>query len=111
MFAAVARTHYVCLDCRVSYKQGHDPRRARVCPRCTRPLIHAGSAFEAPPRRDVAAWRTLAVLLHAGVAFHKSCCDGPGYRPRNLREVRQRLRWARRNDAPVADALTRCDLP
>ena len=100
------KTHYVCLPCRVSLKQPYDRARQRSCPRCAGPMLHAGSAFAAPPRRDRAAWRTLTVLLNAGVGFHKSCCGGPGHRPRSLREVRQSLVHARRYDVPVARALT-----
>lgn len=74
-------------------------------------MIHAGSAFAPPRRRDAAAWRTLTVLLHAGVGFHKSCCGGPGFRPRTLREVRERLTYARRTGEPAARALSRYDLP
>ncbi|MEU9703497.1 deoxyxylulose-5-phosphate synthase [Streptomyces sp. NPDC047981] len=82
------KTSYVCLPCRASYKQPYDEARERRCPRCARVMIHAGSAFAPPPRRDKAAWRTLTLLLNAGVGFHKSCCGGPGYRPRELREAR-----------------------
>ncbi|WP_415950122.1 deoxyxylulose-5-phosphate synthase [Streptomyces sp. KLOTTS4A1] len=107
------KTSYVCLPCRASYKQPypgyHD--HARVCPRCAGPLIHVGSAFAAPKRRDTAAWRTLSVLLHAGVRFHKSCCGGPGYRPRTLSEVRERMAYARATGEPFAQALVRRDLP
>lgn len=105
-----AKTSYVCLPCRASYKQPYDRPRQRICPRCALPLIHAGSAFAAPRRRDVAAWRTLTVLLNAGVGFHKTCCGGPGYRPRTLREVRERMAHARRSGEPVAKALVRYDL-
>ncbi|WP_239514035.1 hypothetical protein [Streptosporangium sp. 'caverna'] len=110
---AHAKTSYVCLPCRASYKQpypgpGHDDRS---CPRCAEPLIHVGSAFAAPRRRDVAGWRTLSVLLHAGVRFHKSCCGGPGYRPRTLREVRTRMAHARTTGEPFARALVRRELP
>ncbi|MFD4794472.1 deoxyxylulose-5-phosphate synthase [Streptomyces anulatus] len=101
------KTSYVCLPCRVSFKQPHDRARQRNCPRCAEPMIHAGSAFAAPRRRDVAAWRALVVLLNAGVGFHKSCCGGPGFRPRTLREVRERLTYARRSGTPVAEALVR----
>ncbi|RAJ44843.1 hypothetical protein K353_01420 [Kitasatospora sp. SolWspMP-SS2h] len=104
---AHAKTSYVCLPCRASYKQPYDRERARTCPRCSEPLVHAGSAFAAPRRRDTAAWRTLAVLLNAGVGFHKSCCGGPGYRPRTPREVRERMAHARRTGEPVAEALVR----
>lgn len=102
-----AKTSYVCLPCRASYKQPHDRDRKRVCPRCARLLVHVGSAFAPPRRRDTAAWRTLSVLLHAGVRFHKSCCGGPGYRPRTPREVRERLTHAARTGEPVAAALVR----
>ncbi|MFD8802888.1 deoxyxylulose-5-phosphate synthase [Streptomyces atroolivaceus] len=107
-----SKTSYVCLPCRASYKQPYDSERGvRVCPRCARTLIHVGSAFAAPRRRDTAAWRTLSVLLHAGVRFHKSCCGGPGYRPRTLREVKERTAYARRSGEPFARALVRPELP
>ncbi|MCT9092982.1 deoxyxylulose-5-phosphate synthase [Streptomyces sp. ASQP_92] len=100
------------MPCRASYKQPYPgrPEPGRVCPRCAEPLIHVGSAFAAPKRRDVAAWRTLSVLLHAGVRFGKSCCGGPGYRPRTLREVRERMAYARATGEPFARALVRRDL-
>ncbi|MFE5189946.1 deoxyxylulose-5-phosphate synthase [Streptomyces sp. NPDC056628] len=106
------KTAYVCLSCRASYKQPYDrDRPRRICPRCARPLIHAGSAFAAPPRRDRDAWRVLTVLLHAGIRFHKSCCGGPGYRPRTLREVRERMAYARRTGESFARALVHYDVP
>ncbi len=108
---AHAKTSYVCLPCRASYKQPYDRERQRLCPRCAEPLIHAGSAFAAPRRRDTAAWRTLSVLLNAGVGFHKSCCGGPGYRPRTLREIRARLKYAERTGEPASRALVRYELP
>ncbi|WP_328380027.1 deoxyxylulose-5-phosphate synthase [Streptomyces sp. NBC_00440] len=108
---AHAKTSYVCLSCRVSYKQPYDRTRQRTCPRCAAPMIHAGSAFAPPRRRDLAAWRTLTVLLNAGVGFHKSCCGGPGYRPRTLREIRERMTHARRSGEPVAEALGRRNVP
>ncbi|MFE2641155.1 deoxyxylulose-5-phosphate synthase [Streptomyces nigra] len=108
---AHAKTSYVCLPCRASYKQPHDRDRERICPRCAQPLIHVGSAFAAPRRRDTAAWRTLSVLLHAGVRFHKSCCGGPGYRPRTLGEVRERMTYARRSGEPFARSLVRHEVP
>ncbi|MET9390276.1 deoxyxylulose-5-phosphate synthase [Streptomyces sp. NPDC006624] len=108
---AHAKTSYVCLPCRAAYKQPHDRDRQRICPRCAQPLVHVGSAFATPRRRDTAAWRTLAVLLHAGVRFHKSCCGGPGYRPRTLSEVRERMAYARRSGEPFATALVRRAVP
>ncbi|WP_328551665.1 deoxyxylulose-5-phosphate synthase [Streptomyces sp. NBC_00358] len=108
-----SKTSYVCLPCRASYKQSYDrDRPRRICPRCAEPLVHVGSAFAAPRRRDTAAWRTLSVLVHAGVGFHKGCCDcGPGYRPRTLREVRERMTYARRTGEPFARALVRPEVP
>lgn len=108
---AHAKTSYVCLPCRASYKQPYLGDHDRLCPRCAEPLIHVGSAFATPRRRDTAAWRTLSVLLNAGVRFHKSCCGGPGYRPRTLSEVRERMAYARRTGEPFARALVRHELP
>ncbi|MBM7442778.1 deoxyxylulose-5-phosphate synthase [Streptomyces sp. HB132] len=105
------KTSFVCLPCRASYKQPYDRDRQRICPRCAQPLIHVGSAFAAPRRRDTAAWRTLSVLLHAGVRFHKSCCGGPGYRPRTVREVRERMTYAQRCGEPFARSLIRYAVP
>jgi len=110
-----SKTSYVCLPCRASYKQPYEPygrdRADRACPRCAGALIHAGSAFAAPRRRDTAAWRTLSVLLNAGIRFHKSCCGGPGYRPRTLREVKERMAYAERTGEPFATSLLRHELP
>ncbi|MFI9238560.1 deoxyxylulose-5-phosphate synthase [Streptomyces sp. NPDC053079] len=109
-----AKSAYVCLPCRASYKQPSHGRynRVRTCPRCAGSLIHVGSAFAPPRRRDVAGWRALSVLLHAGVRFHKDCCfGGPGYRPRTLREVRERLAYARATGEPFDRALVRRELP
>ncbi|MFE7561426.1 deoxyxylulose-5-phosphate synthase [Kitasatospora sp. NPDC057500] len=109
---AHAKTSYVCLPCRASYKQPYGrPGDERRCPRCAGALVHAGSAFAAPPRRDTAAWRTLGLLLHAGIGFHKSCCGGPGYRPRTRHEVRERTLFARRSGEPLARALLHREVP
>ncbi|QTZ93450.1 hypothetical protein SU9_019925 [Streptomyces auratus AGR0001] len=53
----------------------------------------------------------LSVLLHAGIRFHKSCCGGPGYRPRTLAEVRERRTYATANGEPFARALVRREIP
>ncbi|MEV5506217.1 deoxyxylulose-5-phosphate synthase [Streptomyces orinoci] len=108
-----AKHHFVCLPCRASFKQpGPGPYdRDRVCPRCARELIHVGQAFAAPRRRDDRAWRVLTVLLNAGVRFPMGCSDGPGYRPRTLGEVRERMAHARATGEPLAQALVREELP
>ncbi|GAB2942728.1 hypothetical protein ACFMQL_35225 [Nonomuraea fastidiosa] len=107
------KTSFVCLPCRASYKQPHLARGEgdRVCPGCAGPLIHVGSAFAAPARRDVEGWRVLSVLLHAGIRFPMGCGDGPGYRPRTLAEVRERQAYARAAGEPFARALLREELP
>ncbi len=51
------------------------------------------------------------MLLNAGVGFHKSCCGGPGYRPRTLGEVKERMAYARATGEPFARALVRSELP
>ncbi|MFD4153981.1 deoxyxylulose-5-phosphate synthase [Streptomyces hydrogenans] len=105
----IRRTSYVCLPCRASYKQGDDHGPERRCPRCAQPMTGVGSAFQPPRRRDTEGWRVLSVLLHAGVRFHTSCCQGcgPGYRPRTLAELKARVAYAGRTGEQLAKALVR----
>ncbi|MFF2949842.1 deoxyxylulose-5-phosphate synthase [Kitasatospora sp. NPDC057965] len=106
------RTSYVCLPCRASYKQHHGwESEERRCPRCAGTLVYAGSGFAAPPRRDVAAWRTVTLLLNAGIGFPKTSCGEPRYRPRTRREVRERRLWAHRSGEPLERALLRREIP
>lgn len=102
------RSHHVCVSCRVSWKRPAAGDREIVCPRCTGPLIDVGTQFAAPPRRDTASWRALTAVLAAGLRFWPTCMcceDGPGYRPRTPREVRERLTHALATGVPVAQAL------
>ncbi|MEV0009777.1 deoxyxylulose-5-phosphate synthase [Streptomyces sp. NPDC051840] len=102
-----AKSSFVCLSCRASYKQPGGGSPERRCPGCAGALIGVGSAFAAPKRRDTAAWRALSVLLNAGIRFRMGCCTGPGYRPRTLREVKERMAHAERAGEPYAKALVR----
>lgn len=106
------RRHFVCLPCRVSVKRRPVPGRS-LCPHCQGELTDAGQDLAVPKRRDDAGWRALSAVLAAGVTFHSRCCDGPGWRPRTPREVRERLALVRRGGVrgvPVAEAITTRDL-
>ncbi|MDB1086501.1 deoxyxylulose-5-phosphate synthase [Streptomyces sp. ACA25] len=105
------KTSFVCLPCRASYKQFYRGDHERRCPQCRQLLMYTGSAFETPRKRDNEGWRVLSVLLHAGIRFPKGCCSGPGYRPRTLREVRERMAHAKATGEPIAQALVRPELP
>ncbi|MFG2736092.1 hypothetical protein ACGFX7_14920 [Streptomyces harbinensis] len=83
---------------------------AHRCPRCRGELIDAGQDLAVPARRDTAGWKALGALLNAGVTFHSRCCDGPGWRPRHPREIRERLAAAGATGVPVRTALTTEDL-
>ncbi|MFG2429207.1 deoxyxylulose-5-phosphate synthase [Streptomyces sp. NPDC048590] len=102
-----AKSSFVCLPCRASYKQPGGGSPERRCPRCAGALIGVGAAFQPPRRRDSAAWRALSALLNAGVRFHMGCCTGSGYRPHTLREVKERMVHAERTGEPYADVLVR----
>ncbi|MFI1396137.1 deoxyxylulose-5-phosphate synthase [Streptomyces sp. NPDC020681] len=107
-----ARHHFVCLPCRASFKKEPDYARVRtdLCPRCGGQLLNAGSALAVPRRRDVSGWRALSAVLNAGLRFRMGCCSGPGYRPRTLGEVKERLAYAERTGLSPARSLARHDL-
>ena len=105
-------THHVCVRCRRSFKS-RVTAPGRPCPGCGEAMIDAGPCLAVPPRRDERAWRALAAVLNAGLDFKMSCgcCyDGPGYRPRSLTQVKQRLQHARRHKITPAEALRTADL-
>ncbi|MEU0540530.1 hypothetical protein ABZ319_11705 [Nocardia sp. NPDC005978] len=69
-------------------------------------MIDAGSHLAVPRKLNGAGWRVLTTVLGSGLTFHGGCCgQGPGYRPRTLFEVRERLNLAERRGIPVAVAL------
>ncbi|GII05251.1 hypothetical protein Pta02_72590 [Planobispora takensis] len=51
------------------------------------------------------AWRALNAVLYAGLDFHSCGCNGPGFRPRTPREVRERLQVAARREISVREAI------
>ncbi|NUS15615.1 MAG: deoxyxylulose-5-phosphate synthase [Streptomyces sp.] len=105
---SIRSTHYVCLPCRASWKVPVGRGTTGICPRCAGRTADVGTQFAAPRRRDTAAWRALGAVLASGLGFHSSCecCqDGPGYRPRTPREVRERLAHAAGTGVPVGLAM------
>ncbi|MQS15919.1 hypothetical protein F7Q99_31085 [Streptomyces kaniharaensis] len=102
--------HFVCLPCRACYKKRSEPQAVLRCPRCRGELIDAGHDLAVPARRDTAGWRALTALLNAGVTFHSSCCDGPGWRPRTPAEIKSRLAASAGTGIPAFTALTTSDL-
>lgn len=105
-----ASRHFVCLPCRVSFKKRAETGHIGICPRCGGDLIDAGHDLAVPKRRDTAGWKALTAVLNSGLTFHSRCCEGPGWRPRQPREVKERLAAAMQARMPVAQALSTYDL-
>ncbi|GAA2066843.1 hypothetical protein GCM10009801_13690 [Streptomyces albiaxialis] len=105
----ILNTHVVCPPCRSAFKRpsGTGAR----CVRCGGDMIDAGPQLAVPSRRDTDGWRALAAVLSAGVRFPAVGCeaDGPGYRPRTMREVRDRVALAERTGRPLTELLTNPD--
>lgn len=100
-----SRTHLVCVSCRISHKHpiGRGPAH---CPRCGGSFIDAGPHLAVPRKTDTAGWRVLQTVLDSGLTFYGGCCgEGPGYRPRTPREVRERMLLATRTGIPITQAL------
>ena len=102
--------HYVCVPCRASFKKWALPERVHICPHCRNEQLDAGQDLPVPKRSDDEGWRVLQTVLDAGVTFHSSCCEGPGWRPRSLYEAKARIAISRRYGIPVKDALTTADI-
>jgi len=97
--AGSSNRHYACLTCRKVFRRRQDmesraPRKGEhPCPDCGAPMMNLGPYFKAPKRTDLKQWAKVSLLAESGYFYHPyhppSCCtwDGPGARPRRLREV------------------------
>jgi hypothetical protein len=93
------KEHYACFACRKSFKQqsrwelpesrrpAPGEERVALCPQCRRSMAYMGMDFKAPPQTDVKQWEKVRALYAAGFAFDSCGCGGPGYRPKDLKEV------------------------
>ena len=117
------KPHYACFDCRKTFKrrllsdiqEGYSMKQEEhpaKCPQCGQFMADMGKDFEAPKKDDVKAWKHMATLYEAGIAFHSCGCTGPGYIPRDNAEIikyLERVRsmylyhqhfWSRRGEVP-----------
>ena len=82
------KDHYACFACRKMFRHlPPDPQQVLRCPQCRRPMTGMGLDFKAPPHTDREAWQVLEILADHGITFYSCGCNGPGYRPRTLREL------------------------
>lgn len=112
------RMHYVCVDCRLSFKRHPFPderaapsEQRHPCPECRRPMKCAGRDFAAPRRSDVKAWTVVAAVVGQGLRYEGrepcGCGREPKYRPRTRAELRSRVRQSERTGVPLARTLAR----
>jgi hypothetical protein len=75
-------SHFVCLACRVAFKQYY----GLCCPNCDGQLYNAGLGFRTPRKGDDQGWRIVEIVLTAGLRFN---WDWPHTRtPRTPHEAR-----------------------
>jgi hypothetical protein len=75
------RYHTVCFDCRIMLKD------TSKCPLCGQGMIRMGVHFKPPRKKDDEAWE-VARQLHLNGIYFDGCCQGPGYRPHTMRELK-----------------------
>lgn len=84
----VYKMRFACFDCRKAFKEANpDYEGTVVCPQCGTTMAAMGLDFKPPRQTDTKAWAVVKQLSKAGVGFYSCGCNGPGYRPRNIREV------------------------
>lgn len=77
--SATNKVHFVCFDCRKSFKQlGSSnwstdvPRRDFPCPNCKQPMLQLERHFKAPPQRARLQWLKVELLHAFGETFFSS---------------------------------------
>jgi DNA-directed RNA polymerase subunit RPC12/RpoP len=83
------KTSYVCVPCRHVAQSHYDKVTTMRCPRCRADLVHVGRDFQAPRKGNKSGWDAVATVLAAGKTYDSCGCNGPGYRPRTMAQVRQ----------------------
>ena len=88
---------FACFCCRKVFKKTsrwHLPKPLRngqerivLCPQCGKGMADIGFDFKAPKQKDKNQWKKVRVLFENGFNFYSCGCCGPGYRPKELREV------------------------
>ena len=59
------------------------------CPHCRGEMTDLGEDLRAPSKNNKAQWEKLRLLARHQKTFHSCGCNGPGYRPKTLRETRK----------------------
>lgn len=121
------KSHFACFECQKTFKrrllkdiQGGisqlDEEVPAKCPDCNVLMANMGFDFKAPKKNDNKAWGHLATLYGVGIAFHSCGCTGPGYVPRDKKELIEHFIaikneylehqqfWARRREDPVTQS-------
>ncbi|MFN6962733.1 MAG: hypothetical protein ACK4S4_03085 [Pyrinomonadaceae bacterium] len=108
-----ASVHFVCFDCRVSFRQPGSshwdptvPTRAFPCPECRSPMQPMGRHFKAPPRRDKRQWLKVELLYQHGERF-ESGTSGLNEKCRTLADTVEYLATQGRSADSVLDVLHR----
>jgi hypothetical protein len=114
------KNHYACFACRKAFKRRNkdevDPTgedHPARCPQCGLLMADMGLDFAPSRTNDARAWEAAARLYEVGETFHSCGCGGPGYRPRDPRELaaflaerkreyeRQLAAWMREKPGPA----------
>ncbi|WP_407305816.1 hypothetical protein [Acinetobacter sp.] len=101
---------FVCFDCRVCFHKWSSWRsdldKLHACLNCKKDMLYAGSAFRAPPRRDVKEWAKLEVYIRAGNRFHYYGMNGI-IAPLTKSEVELKVKWKKRRVLPNQNDIAR----
>ena len=85
--------HYVCFECRKTFKKPFTTSDQYLCPQCRLPMTNMGTDFKAPPQKDLKQWRKAEILAREGILFFPSHANNlPGNRPAILKDLPQFLR-------------------
>jgi hypothetical protein len=93
------KDHFACFTCRKSFKKpsvedGAERFDVEIgepiaikCPQCRGEMVDLGLDFKPPKQSDKRQWEKVRILFDHGVTFHSCGCGGPGFRPKELRDV------------------------
>ncbi len=107
-------SHFICFECRKSFKQrgssnwdSEIPARPYPCPDCKQLMNRMGKYFKAPPKRNSRQWMKVELLYSYGERFGCSGRYGLGRACRTLPDTVRYLSSDGRSASEVCATLDR----
>lgn len=102
------KDRWACFSCRKAFKDfdKSGSRESAKCPQCGDEMSYMAKDFKPPRKEAKTQWEKVKILTEKRPGVWSSCgCEGPGYIPKTLSEVKRRVGIKKRVDKKWSKAI------